>query len=438
MIKTSVIIPVYNTALYIEECIDSVFNQTQKEIEVIAINDGSTDGSLEVLLQLQKKYPKLNVIVQENHGLGYTRNIGIKISKGEYIYFLDSDDYILEDTLDSCYEYATKNKLDVVLFDAFNFDDRHEIVKERNEVFSGIFFLEKYYKKTYDPSACLAYYSAEFIKKYNICFLPKVYFEDNEFYCRVMTLAERIMYIPKMFYRYRHRQESITGTAFDIRKAKDHIEVVNAIADQKTLNEGKGWHIVKKISLGLLQYIATMCDRNALFHEDSRLSKQVLDSWIKICGKSIEETENLEDINYIYTICKFFPGADLIKVKRLINDKHKQLLIWVFEQLLLDKKQCRVAIYGCGKYTNQVLDTYEKWIGSVEADVIFLDSYIKDSNTKYRDYPVYPISEIGKKELDYILISSPQYEDEMKEIVHKFYGNKFDVVSLYGDLHINM
>lgn len=86
MIKTSVIIPVYNTAGYLEECIDSVFRQTQKEIEVIAINDGSTDDSWEILRQL-KKISLMRLINQENHGLGYTRNVGIDCARGSVSIF---------------------------------------------------------------------------------------------------------------------------------------------------------------------------------------------------------------------------------------------------------------------------------------------------------------------------------------------------------------
>ena len=99
MIKTSVVIPVYNTGIYLEECIGSVYNQTQREIEVIAVNDGSTDDSWEVLQHLQEKYPGLIIVTQDNHGQGYARNVGIKMARGEYIYFLDSDDYIMEDKL---------------------------------------------------------------------------------------------------------------------------------------------------------------------------------------------------------------------------------------------------------------------------------------------------------------------------------------------------
>ena len=295
MIHTSVIIPVYNTSPYLEECIDSVYNQTQKEIEVIAINDGSTDDSWTILQELKRKYPGLVVISQENSGLGYTRNVGLSMAKGEYVLFLDSDDYIREDTLEVCYHYATRNRLDVVLFDANNFentdernpiipnaDDRHNVIEERDEVFSGIYFLEKYYNKTYEPSACFVYCSLNFLRRNNIYFLPRVYFEDNEFHCKIMILADRIMYIPRMFYQRRCRSESITGTVFDLRKANDHIEVVNAITALKTCNYGKGWHIVKKINIELLKYVAYVCYTNHLYIKDKSLLPKILKARLRM------------------------------------------------------------------------------------------------------------------------------------------------------------
>ena len=96
MIKTSIIVPVYNTAEYLRDCFDSIFHQTQKEIEIIAINDGSTDNSLDVLQEIKKEHPELIILSQVNQGLGATRNRGIKLAKGEFIYFLDSDDCLKE------------------------------------------------------------------------------------------------------------------------------------------------------------------------------------------------------------------------------------------------------------------------------------------------------------------------------------------------------
>ena len=451
MIKTSVVIPVYNTGIYLEECIGSVYNQTQREIEVIAVNDGSTDDSWEVLQHLQEKYPGLIIVTQDNHGQGYARNVGIKMARGEYIYFLDSDDYIMEDTLESCYECASKNKLDIVLFDALEFEDciekkvikpnncdRHEIIKERMEVFSGIFFLEKYYRKSYNPVPWSMYSSAAFIKDNDIRFLTGVYFEDNEFYCRMMTLAKRVMYIPQMFYQYRCRKDSTTGSGFDLRKARDHIEVINAMAELKTLNREKGWHAIKEISLSMLLYVTKVCYENSLYDKEYSLFAKILDTWNRICGCTIEGTDDLGDIDYVFNICIYFPGEDFKEIKNLIEDKRKRLLVQTLNQLPLNQEKSKIAIYGCGGYTDKVLDFYEAWIGVIKADVIFLDSYQKDSRARNRGYPVWHIEEIRGKELDYILISSPQYEEEMSDMVWQLYGDQFKVILLHGDLRINI
>ena len=104
----------------------------------------------------------------------------------------------------------------------------------------------------------------------------------------------------------------------------------------------------------------------------------------------------------------------------------------------LNQEKSKIAIYGCGRYTDKVLDFYETWIGVIKADVIFLDSYQKDSRARNRGYPVWHIEEIRGKELDYILISSPQYEEEMSDMVRQLYGDQFKVILLHGDLRINI
>lgn len=295
-IQTSVIIPVYNTGMYVEECIESVYRQTTKEIEVIAINDGSTDNSYDILLTIQKRHPDLIVLSQDNHGLGYTRNVGMKKAKGKYIYFLDSDDYILEDTLETCYRYAEDYQLDVVLFDAVAFwetkegrieecgaYDRHEIDKGQKVMCSGIDFMEAcYHKKIFQPSACLVFCSYDFLKKNNVQFLSDVYFEDNEFHCHIMMLAERIMYIPDKFYQRRCLSTSITGTEFNLRKVRDYLTVINAITDLRKLNYGKKWRCIRKVNLNLLNNLVHVCYSNHLYHKDIRLILRILMAWVRM------------------------------------------------------------------------------------------------------------------------------------------------------------
>ncbi len=115
--KISVIIPVYNVENYLRECVDSVLNQTFSDYEIILVDDGSTDISGKICDKYAVKDDRVNVIHKKNGGLSNARNVGLKKAVGEYIYFLDSDDYIKTDALEKLYNTAISEKADVVFFD---------------------------------------------------------------------------------------------------------------------------------------------------------------------------------------------------------------------------------------------------------------------------------------------------------------------------------
>ena len=122
MSKISVVIPVYNTEKYLRQCLDSVVNQTFKDIEIICVDDGSTDNSLEILKEYQKNDSRL-IILQQNHiGAGEARNKGIEVAKGKYIGFLDSDDWFEPDMLEKMHQRATKFDADMVVCSSKNYD----------------------------------------------------------------------------------------------------------------------------------------------------------------------------------------------------------------------------------------------------------------------------------------------------------------------------
>lgn len=115
MIKVSVIVPIYNAERYLKKCIDSILNQSLKEIEVILINDGSTDGSIKIIEEYSKNDSRVVILNLKNGGPGKARNEGIKIAKGEYLSFVDSDDYIEREFLEKLYKTATHNKVQMVM-----------------------------------------------------------------------------------------------------------------------------------------------------------------------------------------------------------------------------------------------------------------------------------------------------------------------------------
>lgn len=130
MIKVSVIVPVYNAGNYIERCINSIINQTLKEIEIIIVNDGSTDKTMEILEKLLEQDERISIVHKENGGVSSARNTGLAMAKGEYIYQLDGDDWIEKETLLNCYCLAKKDNLDIVIFDfLIDYDDGNQIIK---------------------------------------------------------------------------------------------------------------------------------------------------------------------------------------------------------------------------------------------------------------------------------------------------------------------
>ena len=141
MVKVSIIVPFYNVEKYIEKCLTSLVNQTLEEIEIILVNDGSKDESIKVAKDFEQKYPaKIRYYEKPNGGLGDARNFGIKFAKGEYIAFLDSDDYVEPTMYEEMYEMAIKEKSDMVECDFWweypnkKKDDRGVEYKNQNDM----------------------------------------------------------------------------------------------------------------------------------------------------------------------------------------------------------------------------------------------------------------------------------------------------------------
>ncbi len=210
-IKVSIILPVYNTAPYLEQCLDSILAQTLKGFELICVNDGSTDGSLEILKEYAKKDNRISIITQENQGLGRSRNNGLKIAKGEYIIFLDSDDVFANVLLEHTYNAGVEKNADIVLFDLLHYDHNtkkqlrttlaHNMIPE-NEIFSWCDIPEDIFSVA-PPNTCSGIYRHEFLLEHNLQFQDLPNAEDVYFTFYARVLAERITIVDEPLYYYR-------------------------------------------------------------------------------------------------------------------------------------------------------------------------------------------------------------------------------------------
>lgn len=205
----SVIVPVYNVERFLEQCLESIVNQTFNDIEIICINDGSTDNSLSILEKYQKKDKRIRIISQYNKGLSEARNIGIKNAKGKYISFIDSDDFIDLEMFDILFKKSESTQSDITIcnFKLF-FEDTKTYGYYRDEIFyyhlkSKIFNLRSQPQIINCIAAWDRLIRKDFLDKYNIKFISGMIYEDVTFHIECMIHASKIALIPDHLYFYR-------------------------------------------------------------------------------------------------------------------------------------------------------------------------------------------------------------------------------------------
>ena len=231
--KISVILPVYNVEKYLVDCLDSVLNQTLRDIEVICVNDGSTDNSLSILNDYASKDERIKIIDKENEGLGYTRKVGLDNATGKYILFIDSDDYYSELTaFEELYDYIEKLKSDIVIFDVIKKDDSTKnIIYITDSYNEDVNFTYRDVENIFEHIALSTQklYSRSFLSKYDDWYFPKkIKFEDVPFHYQVITRA-KISYFKRYFYVWRVRKNSISTKKFSYRDIFDNLIVIKKI-----------------------------------------------------------------------------------------------------------------------------------------------------------------------------------------------------------------
>lgn len=215
----SVIVPVYNIMNYLEDCVNSIRKQTYKNIEIILVNDGSTDESKKVCQKLMMEEPRIHYYEKQNSGLSDTRNAGIQHANGEYIMFVDGDDIIEHTIIEHLYLLMKNTDAKIASCDIAHFADDEKAEFKRsteersfdtNEALRSFF-----YQKEISTSACGKLYNKNIFT--NLRFMSGILFEDNEFLYQALVQAEKISYSNAKFYGYRHRKNSITTTQITIR-----------------------------------------------------------------------------------------------------------------------------------------------------------------------------------------------------------------------------
>lgn len=250
-IKVSVIIPVYNSEKLLKHCLDSIINQSLTSIEIICVDDGSTDNSLKVLEELKKKDNRIIVLSQENSGAGVARNKGLEIAKGEFISFVDSDDWMEPDALEKLYNHCISNDSDMALFNSIEHKPNNKFrkriyLKKDDSIDYNNFTFDYNYKKDFVMNGMFViwskFYKASFLNDNNIRFYSHEIFNDVQFHIQTMLFAKKISYLPEILYHYRklgqtslQTSRAITKRGFILFDVFDEIE--EWLKDNRFFNE---------------------------------------------------------------------------------------------------------------------------------------------------------------------------------------------------------
>ncbi|WP_298500985.1 glycosyltransferase family A protein [uncultured Methanobrevibacter sp.] len=249
--KLSVIMPAFNAEMYIREAIESVLDQDFDDYELIVVDDGSTDDTLNIINSFDDS--RINTITQKRCGPGAARNVALKMAKGEYVMFLDSDDFFLDDAFRTAYSEAKSNDTDISIFQIIKY---HEGTFSQNDWFNLDNFTDDFENRVFAPeeccnflfdisvSACQKIFKRQFLEDIGAEFPEGIYFEDMPFFFYTFLSSKRISIIKRHLYARRKHSGSITESVDE--KFLDTVEAGQIMMDIFTEN---GWYDTYKFDL---------------------------------------------------------------------------------------------------------------------------------------------------------------------------------------------
>lgn len=335
MYKVSVIVPIYNVEKYIEECLLSLLNQTLRDIEIICVNDGTPDDSMRIVKKYKKQDKRIKIINQKNMGIGAARNRGLQVAQGEYIYFLDSDDWLDKGGLKKLYEVAVSKKLDVLYFNGETIYESEQIKKEfpqyegyyqRNikckRIMDGqSMFKQMYTNGAFRSSTIVQFFKKSFLEDNKILFPVGIIHEDEEFSLKAIIYANRTYHINKDFYKRRIRDNSVMTRP------------------DKIIRSSYGYYHTLKEILPLLEIIREEDNRKYFERYLNNMRKKVSDKMNSLI--ELEEQQNIIDCEKKdYELFHFIISDNLTYEDKILDLKEYTLV--KEEKISFVQRICRI------------------------------------------------------------------------------------------------
>lgn len=315
-IKVSVIVPVYNVEKFIDKCLNSIVNQTLKEIEIIVVNDGTKDNSQKIIDKYVKKYPdKIKSYIKENGGQGSARNYGLKKTTGEYIGYVDSDDFVEKDMYKKLYNKAKENNYDIVVCGNYNVSEDYQnknidaFINNYNTDLENIFFGKM--------AVWNKIYKRDILIKNKLEFKEKVWYEDLAFTLKAIMNSNTFAFIDEPLYDYLIRE----GSTMNNSNVQRNLEILDAFNDILSyIQHNKKEEYFNKIEFLAIDHIYISAIVRVLKAEaDDKVKRETINKLIDYMNKKFPNYKNNKYINTLSKNRKIIYKLINIKMYGLIN-----------------------------------------------------------------------------------------------------------------------
>ncbi len=424
MILVSVIIPVYNTGRYLEQCLMSVFSQTLKDIEVICIDDGSSDNSLDILYEFTGQYKNLTVIKQENMGVGKTRNKGIDYARGKYIAFVDSDDYYFCDSaLEDLYNNAEKYNVPVC-GGSICMNKNDTITKNANDLGTYLNVSQDGIRNFRDVNRTGGYlcyiYLKDFLIHENIRFPEYIRYQDTVFFIKALAKAQYFYAMTKTVYCYRKGHKRMY---FTLQKVMD---CVCAVKDLLDISKEYEWSAMHEFVI-----------RQQLHGDLSTAIYRYIKAGISDVEKCIESINSSIDIELIRKAGGVTEGLFLLPLDK-IDDYFDEIDRQEFNFISSIRPYSKIIIFGAGYVGRKLLDYIDSREEFLDKEVIFAVSEKTGNPDSINGRMVCYIKDIQPDDSMIVLIAALKLRhSDMINVLKDYHFNDYMVAdyqefSLYG------
>ena len=315
-IKVSVIVPVYNVEKFIDKCLNSLVKQSLKEIEIIVVNDGTKDNSQKIIDKYVKKYPdKIKSYIKENGGQGSARNYGLKKATGEYIGYVDSDDFVEKDMYKKLYNKAKENNYDIVVCGNYNVSEDYQnknidaFINNYNTDLENIFFGKM--------AVWNKIYKRDILIKNKLEFKEKVWYEDLAFTLKAIMNSNTFAFIDEPLYDYLIRE----GSTMNNSNVKRNLEILDAFNDILSyIQHNKKEEYFSKIEFLAIDHIYISAIVRVLKAEaDDKVKRETINKLIDYMNKKFPNYKNNKYINTLSKNRKIIYKLINMKMYGLIN-----------------------------------------------------------------------------------------------------------------------